>query len=73
MLTPSQINLIKDATNNFVLLKKLKNTESAHCAQHCTILSVSQMLTHSVSIVSVLLIQARQAGHSAYFWDFKKN
>ena len=28
-LTPSQINLIKNAKNHFLLLKKFKNTESA--------------------------------------------
>ena len=28
-LTPSQINLIKNAKNHFLLMKKLKNTESA--------------------------------------------
>ena len=27
--TPSQINLIKNAKNQFLLLKKIKNTESA--------------------------------------------
>ena len=27
--TPSQINLIKDAKNHFLLLKRFKNTESA--------------------------------------------
>ena len=27
--TPSQINLINDAKNHFLLLKKLKNSESA--------------------------------------------
>ena len=29
MHTPNQINLIKNAKNHFLLLKKLKNTESA--------------------------------------------
>ena len=33
--TPSQINLIKNAKNNFLLLKKLKNTDSA---QLCNIM-----------------------------------
>ena len=31
--TPSQINLIKNAKNHFLLLKKLKNTESAQPGQ----------------------------------------
>ena len=32
--TPSQINLIKNAKNHFLLLKKFKNTESAHHCRH---------------------------------------
>ena len=28
--SPSEINLIKNAKNHFLLLKKFKNTESAH-------------------------------------------
>ena len=35
--TPSQINLIKKAKNNFLLLKKFKNTESAQLCRGRTI------------------------------------
>ena len=34
--TPSQINLMKNAKNHFLLLKKFKNTEIAQlCTQSC--------------------------------------
>ena len=36
-LTPSQINLIKNAKNHFLLMKKLKNTESAQLCLNVSI------------------------------------
>ena len=35
--TPSQINLIKNAKNHFLLLKKFKNTESAQLWTHSSV------------------------------------